>query len=815
MTVETDFAFGAQLRALRLAAGLTQSELAARAGVSPDAVAALERGRRQHPRAATVRALSAALGVDIAARLPAGRGDADRQGLPEQARPILGRDRERQEIIDLLSGPARTVTLTGPGGVGKTRLALSVAHEMARSGRWQAHWVRLGTIVDPAAVLPVVATAVGAREGPDPDPVAAVLDRFGGEPTVLVLDNCEHVLPAAARWCAELVSRSGGLRVLATSREPLGADREVLYPVAPLAAPTAGDRPTAANLSRWPATRLFLDRVRDVATDLDIGPGKDEATAQAIARVCRGLDGLPLAIELAAAGLGGMTAGQLAADLDASLRVITRAGAASDRHRTMDAAIAWSYQLLEPAEQVLFGRLSVAAGGWTLDAARRFAAGGDVGPDDVLALMTRLARKSLITLRSRSGLGRYTMLRVIRTYAAGRLEASGEAATVRERHARYYTGLAERAATGLRGPGQQGWLELLDPEVDNLRAARRYWLRTGEADQGLRAATAVWRFEYLRGRYTEGRDLLDAALEVADADPAVDPALRAAAQVAAGTLAYLQCEYDAGTRRVRDGLAGYRAVADVPGMANALQRLGSIARERGSYAEAVALHEEALHLWKTAGDLAGEGDALNYLAFVSWLTGDWQHCDELATQALDRFGGRAESEGAAWALLNLGIASRYRGARGRSGALLLESRQLCERLGYAEGTAWCLDQLGALDRDEGDLDMAWSLQQRSLAMHARVGDRWRSASVLDGLAATAARRERYQTAARLLGTAESLRGSIGTPVPPCEQQERAATVAAVTVGIGPQRYAELIGVLRPERMLARLVSGVNPNETTW
>jgi predicted ATPase len=667
-------------------------------------------------------------------------------------------------------------------------------------------WVRLAAIADPSRLPSAVATAVGARERPDPDPATAVLDQIGGDATVLVLDNCEQLLPAVAAWCSDLVSRSDRVRVLATSRQALGIADEIIYPVAPLPAPPAGERPTMENLRRWPATRLFLDRAKDVVGDLVLDP----ESADAVARVCRGLDGLPLAIELAAAGLGATTAGQLAADLDSLLGPLAGPGVSAAGHQTLGTAIGWSYELLEPAERELFARLSVAVGGWTLDAARQFAVGGIVRGDEVVALMARLAGKSLIVPDNRYGLGRYMMLRVIRLHAAGRLAAAGEGAAICARHAGFYTGLAERAAAGLRGPSAQQWLEWLDPEIDNLRAAQQFWLESSDVDQGLRVATAVWRFAYLRGRYGEGRDVLDAALRAAAAAPAADPMLWADALVAAGTLAYLQCEYDVGARRIQDGLALYRATGQVSGTADALQRLGSIARERGSYAESIALHEEALQLCQAVGDRAGVGDALNYLAFVRWLTGDWQTCEELATKALDQFGGRAESEGVVWALLNLGIASRYRGARQRAGRLLQESKKLCERLGYAEGTAWCLDQLGALDRDQGRLDSAWSLQQQSLTRHARMGDRWRAAGVLDGLAATATRRARYQTAARLLGTAEALRTSIGTPIPPCEGAEREATVAAVIDALGQHRYAELTGVLRPERMLARLESGFEP-----
>jgi predicted ATPase/DNA-binding XRE family transcriptional regulator len=800
---EGEFPFGRELRVQRRAAGLSQEALAERAGISTDAIAALERGRRRQPRAYTVRALSDALGLGAAAaaRLQdALERDPSPAPLPERVRPMIGRDDERHRLVDLLSGPARTVTLTGPGGVGKTRLALSVAHHLAESGRAAVHWIWLGPVSDPQLVPTAIATAIGARDVPDADPIDAVVERIGAVPTVLVLDNCEHLVDAIVAWCATLLARTQVVRVLATSREPLGIMGELVRPVAPLPVPPGDVDPAAEELRSWPATRLFLDRAEDAVPDFTV----DEGTAASIAQVCRGLDGLPLAIELAAARMNALSAGQLAHDLDASLRTATGPRTAPDRHRTLDAAIGWSYDLLEPAEQALLARPSVASLGWTVEAAQQFAAGGIVLADDVLGLMSELVRKSLLVLRTRDGLGRYAMLRVIKLHAAERLATSGEEAAARERHARYFTELAERAGAGLRGPDQQRWLDRLDAETNNIRAALRYWREAGAADEGLRTATALWRFAYLRGRYAEGRDALHAALQVADAAPGADPVLRAGALVAAGTLAYLQCEYDEGARLVRDGLARYRAAGEVGGVADALQRLGSIARERGAYEEAVALHEEGLALRRAAGDRVGVGDALNYLAFVAWLTGDPECADRLATEALTEFRGTDEGEGVAWSLLNAGISARYRDAPAQAEELLRECLELCEQLGYAEGTAWCLDQLGAVAREREQLDRAWELQQESLTIHAEVGDRWRAASVLDGLAVTAARRSWYEAATRLLGTADALRAAIGTPRPPCEGADYDAAVASVVAALGTERYADLARVARPERMLARL-----------
>jgi predicted ATPase len=640
----------------------------------------------------------------------------------------------------------------------------------------------------------------------DPDPVQPVVDRLAGAATVLVLDNCEHVIDAAARLVDELVARTERVWVLATSREALGVSGELVRPVAPLATPAPQVDMRSAELARWPATRLFLDRARDVVPDFPV----DSPTAESIAQVCRCLDGLPLAIELAAARMNALTAGQLAVDLGASLRAVGEGPrTAPQRHRTLDAAIAWSYDLLDPLEQTLLGRLSVAPGSWSLEAAQHFAGGEPIAPEGVRQLVPRLVRKSLLVLRIRDGLGRYAMLRVIRLYASERLAAAGEAPVVRERHARYYSALAEQAAAGLRGPDQQLWLARLDAETDNLRAALQYWCDAGAADDSLRTATALWRFAYLRGRYAEGREVLDAALSLADTSGPTNPLLRAGALVAVGTLAYLQCDYDLGGERLRAGLALYRTAGHTAGIADALQRLGSIARERGCYAEAVSLHEEALALRRADGDAVGVGDALNYLAFVAWLRGQPRTTEPLAIQALDYFRHTAPGDGSVWALLNLGIAARYCGALADADRLVRASLELAEHLGYPEGTAWCLDQLGALARARGELPIAWDLQHESLTLHAQLGDRWRAASVLEGLAVTAAAREQYRTAARLAGFAQSMRAAIGTPRPPCDDAEYDAAIATAAATLGPDEYANHARITRPQRLLTRLAETTN------
>ncbi|MGH3412717.1 MAG: ATP-binding protein [Marmoricola sp.] len=806
--------FGRALRAHRVAAGLSQEALAERAGISADAVAALERGRRRRPRAHTLGAIADALGLDVGGRdelrATVIGGSPTGTPLPDAVSPLIGRDADLDDVVGLLTARASLVTLTGPGGVGKTRLALAVAHRLADTGSRPVRWIRLGAVTDAAGLSATVSAALGARQVVGSNLVEAVLSTLD-EGTLLVLDNCEQVLEAVGRLCSGLVSHVGDVRVLATSRELLRVPGEVVRPLAPLALPdpAEGWSITPESLPDWPATRLFLDRAADAAGSLALGG----ADAAAVAQVCQRLDGLPLAIELAAARLGALTPLRLLAELDASLRVVSGGPATeAERYQTLDGAIGWSFDLLGDVERAVLLRLSVASGGWTLEAAQGFAGGDGVPAADILEVVTSLVRKSLVVLSSRTGQGRYALLRVIRLYAAERLESSGEANEVRHRHAVYYSGLAERAGAELRAPDQRSWLGLLDADVDNLRTALRYWCDAGDTGAALRMVTAVWRYWYLRGLYGEGRKALAAVLRLAEASPDTDPDLHARALVAEGTLAYMQCEYEGARARISSGLALHEHTGrDVGGMADALQRLGSVAREQGGYDHATALHQESLALWRRAGDRAGVGEALNYLSLLAWLTGHPARAGHLADEALACFRGEHPGEGTVWAMLNLGVSARYSGHLDEADRRLHESLARSDDLGYAEGTAWSLEQLGALAWAHADRLRAWDLWHESLALHVRLGDRWRAATVLEGMAASAAGGSdtERRTAARLVGVAASLRTAIGTPRPPCEQPAFDRTAAALRADLGTSRYDGLTAPGWPLQVLGTLAAAMS------
>ncbi|MGH2372250.1 MAG: tetratricopeptide repeat protein [bacterium] len=631
-----------------------------------------------------------------------------------QLTSFIGREREMTEIKLLLS-TARLVTLQGPGGTGKTRIALHAAADLIEhfpDGVWLAE---LAPLSDPALLPQTVATVFSVREQPGRAFIDSLVDYLRAKELLLVLDNCEHLVESSAHLAHGLLLGCPKLRILATSREILSTAGEVVYRVPPLARPDPRRVLSLEGLTQFDAARLFMERAvlskpSFVVTDTN---------APAVAQVCHRLDGIPLAIELAAARVKVLSVEQIAQRLDDRFRLLTGGQrAALPHHQTLQATVEWSYDLLSEQERLLFRRLSVFAGGFTLEAAEAVCAGEGIGEFDVLDLLARLIDKSLALTEELHGDIRYRLLETIRHYSRERLEESGEADLVRRRHLEWHMGLAEQAEPELRGFNQIAWLDRLEIDHDDLRAALE-WSKTVNAsgEMGLRLAGALYRFWGLRGYLSEGRHWLDTLLAISNGGP--QPRIKALH--GAGVLAYYQGDYKRATTLCEEALALSKGLGDERAVAATLTILGNVARNRGEYARAAQLYEESLVLCQHVGDKWGLANTMSH------------------------FGNVVRSQG------------NYPRAKG----LLEESLALWREVGDKWGLATCLSHLGTVMGNQGDYDRAIDLHEESLALRRELRDKVNVGASLMSLGAVALNRADYERAQELFEETLSLRRELG------------------------------------------------------
>ncbi|HYM70819.1 MAG TPA: AAA family ATPase, partial [bacterium] len=515
---------------------------------------------------------------------------AERHNLPQELSSFVGRDQERAEIVQLLS-TARLLTLTGTGGCGKTRLALRVAAEVVPrypDGVWL---VELAALTDPGLVLQTVASTLGVREVPGRPWLSSLTDALRDRTMLLVIDNCEHVIDACAHVIDAILGACPGVGVLATSREPLRIAGERTWRVPSLSLVGSGATVTAEAAAASEAVRLFTDRAAAVQPAFAV----TSQNAGAVLEVCRRLDGIPLAIELAAARVAALPVSEIARRLGDQLSLLNQGSrTALPRHRTLQAVMDWGYHLLSEGEQALLRRLAVFAGGWTLEAAEAVCPGRGEAPLAVLDLLTQLVLKSLVLMDEQDASVRYRFLETVRQYSAARLREWSEEPAVRDRHLDWFLALSERAAPEMVGSTQAAWFDRLEAEHDNLRAALEWALQCGRAEAGLRLIGAAWRFWFVRGYFAEGRGWLESLLRAGESTPA---AVRADALNAAGNLAVFgQGDYAAGRRFYERGLALWKQTGDGRGVARILGNLAFVAAGEGDPVAERALLDESLAL---------------------------------------------------------------------------------------------------------------------------------------------------------------------------------------------------------------------------
>jgi len=655
--------------------------------------------------------------------------------LPRQLTTFIGREREIAEAKRLLA-ETHLLTITGPGGSGKTRLSLEIGARLLSEypdGVWLVEFAHLA---DPARVPQVLATALSVREEADRPLLVTLVDHLRPKRVLLLLDNCEHLIDACAGLADTLLRGCPEVKILPSSREALGLTGEVVFRVPPLSLPDSRLVPALERLAEYEAVRLFVDRAIAVKPDFTL----TDDTAAAVVQICRRLDGIPLAIELAAARVRTLSVQQITAHLDERFRLLTGGSrTALPRHQTLRGLIDWSYGLLSEAERELFRRVSVFVGGWTLEASVAVCAGVDVDRYDIVELLGRLVDKSLCLIDGEGSDPRYRLLETIRQYGFEKLAETSEGQIVRARHRDFYLGFAEDAEPRLQGPEQVAWLQRLEADHDNLRAALRWSLDCDETEAALRLGSALSLFWDTHGYVREGREWLDELLAHARERPtSTVTARRALGKVldAASRTRARWSEFPQATEFLTQGLAVWRELGDKRGIAEALNNLAVGATQSGDRVRARVLVAESLALFRELSDKRGTAHALNNLAEILRSDGDLPGARALFEESVPLFEAIEERRGLSHALDNLGGILTAQGDYGPAEALYSRSRRLAEELGDNHAVATALRSLGGVAHHRGDHERARSCYEDSVARFREMGDGFCLAKSLIGYALT-------------------------------------------------------------------------------
>lgn len=736
--------------------------------------------------------------------------------LPEPVTSFIGRQAELAQVQSLLQS-ARLLTLLGPGGIGKTRLALHAAQRMARGHAGGAWLVELAALSDPTLVPQSVAAVLGVQQQPGQPLEQTLALHLRHRDILLVLDNAEHLVDACAALAADLLGRCPALRLLVTSRERLAIDGEACMPVPALDLPDEAASPQAVRQSG--AAQLFIERARLQAPHFEVS----DAEAGDLSQLCRRLDGLPLALELAASRIRTMTVAELAQRLDQRFRLLTGGTrTAARRHQTLRALIDWSHDLLTQAEQALLARVSVFVGGWTLEAAESVCSGEGIERWEVLDLLRSLVDKSLVSAGIRQGQHRYGLLESVRDYAAERL-APPQRSACSERHLGYFAALCEGPGPTYGNERDRAWIERIEPEHQNLRAALAWAAAEGAstAGTGLRLAASAWAFWHNHGHLAEGQRLIEALLQATPDDPGE---LRARALIGSGALAYRAGHRAFAHDRLERALEICRTLDDGAGIAAAQCTLGALALGSGDFAVAQPRLEEALAIGRRRGAVIEQAKALNNLANIRLYRQELSAAQALYQESIDLHRRQAQvSPGIATPLMNLGLLLCYEGDYASARPLMDEAlghsrasgmhiaipialtnlgyvalhlgdtqaaRAYCEEsiaLGSRQGNqihiADATLTLGRAAQREGDLPQARRLMSRSLRLHSEQVSVRGVCDCVDLLGHVLAEQGDPRLAAQFWGWADARRQEKGTPRPPNEiaahEAYRARTQQAV------------------------------------
>jgi non-specific serine/threonine protein kinase len=676
---------------------------------------------------------------------PSGAGT---HNLPASRTSFVGREQEMVEIKRHVA-MTRLLTLTGAGGSGKTRLALEVARDLIGAypdGVWLAE---LASLSQGEFVTQTLAEAMGMPGQPGRPITDTLVDALRTKKMLLILDNCEHLVDAVGDLVALLLDSCPRLRILATSREALGAVGEVIWPVSLLSVPDLSSPPTVAQLECYEAIRLFIDRALQRDPAFRLRP----ENAQAVAQICAHLEGLPLAIELAAARIKLLSPKALLGRLKDRLKLLTGGSRElSERQRTLRSTIEWSYELLEEDEKALFGRLSVFSGGATLEAIEAVCdALGDLSVDAFKGASSLLDKSLLGQEEGTGGEPRLVMLETIREYAREKLEESGEAEDTRRRHTEYMLALAEECEPKLKGPNQLEWMERLEAEHDNMRAALSWAIERGEAETAARLGGALWWFWLVRGNLSEGSSWLKAAL---NGNP--PPPVRAKALTGAGRLMSEQGALQEARALLEESVALFRVLGDVRGLANAVDNLGIAMAYQGIGERARTLFEESLALFRKAGDRWGIAEVLHNLGNIAQILEDGDGAMALAEESLRIRRELGDERGIAMSLLNLAGPAVNDGDYERATVMFEEAMALARELGDKNYVAMVFMGQGEVALKRGELEQATAQFSEGLMIAQETGDVQLVLYDLLNLAGLAGAKGRAERAARLWGAVESL-----------------------------------------------------------
>ncbi|MGH2736063.1 MAG: tetratricopeptide repeat protein, partial [Actinomycetota bacterium] len=677
---------------------------------------------------------------------PLRSAEARAVNLPVQLTSFVGRKREIDDVKRMLE-TSRLVTLTGPGGCGKTRLAVEVGKQLLGQFEDGVHLVALATLSDPAFVLPTVAQSVGLQESAGEDPFEGLVNFLRDKNILLMLDNFEAVVSAGS-FITDLLAECPDIKVLVTTRASLRLQGEREYQVPPLEVPELDYLPDLEHLEQHESIRLFVERAQAVKAGFKL----TQSNARIVAEICHRLDGLPLAIELAAVRIKLLPPAVLLDRLSSSLALLT-AGPRDlpARQQTLRSALDWDYTLLDPEEQKLFRRLAVCGSGFDLEAAQTIAIAAGPLELDLFDGIESLVNKSLLRqLRSTDEEPRFAMLQTIREYANDVLGESGEKDATRAAHAHFYLAVAEAADAQLKGPKQVEWVDRLEFEHDNLRSALAWAVENDEPEIELRLAGSLALFWSYRGYLSEGRRSIEDALKRSSGQRT--PA-RARALSGAALLARARVDYDAARPLLEECLELERELGNRDGEASALKNLGNLELDQGRVDTGREFYEQSLTIWKDIGDTEGIAQTLNNLGFIAQVAGDQKRASTLLEEALALFRRLHDKQGVARALMNLGVTRRQLGDHARAATLARESLMLWRQL----------------------------------------GDKWDVADCLEDLAAVVALLGQPTASATLYGGAEALRWAIGAPRPPVEQESYEARVEELHEGLGGVAFADAWG----------------------